>query len=446
MRIDFLLKVFAANEDKDAIVWNGNTYNYKWLLGRIDFWKRFIESKNVKRGSVAILEADFSPNSASLFLALTEHECILVPLTDSVEREKPEFIKTSQGEISFKIDSNDSVEFIELPNSAKHPIYERLRRIKHAGLVCFTSGSTGKSKAVAHDLVNILEKYKTRRRGYRTITFLLYDHLGGVNTMLHTLANAGCIVTVRDHSPDSVLGLVEKYRVELLPTSPTFINLILLANAYKRHDISSLKIVTYGTEPMLESTLKRFHELFPEIQLLQTYGLTEVGVLRSKSKSSDSLWVRVGGEGFETRVVDGVLQIKAKSLMLGYLNAPDPFTKDGWLNTEDRVAVDGNYMKFLGRRSEIINVGGKKVFPSEVESVIKEVDNVAEVTVYGEKNPIIGNIVCAKVRPQKKEDPTKLSLRIKKHCKDRLERFKIPVRITTHDKEQYSKRFKKIRT
>ena len=132
--------------------------------------------------------------------------------------------------------------------------------------------------------------------------------------------------------------------------------------------------------------------------------------------------------------------------MLGYLNAPSPFTNDGWLNTEDRVEIEGDYIKFLGRRSEIINVGGKKVFPSEIESVINEIDNVAEATVYGEKNTIMGSIVCAKVRPQRKEDPAKFSLRIKKYCKDRLERFKIPVRITIHDNKQYSKRFKKIRT
>ena len=291
----------------------------------------------------------------------------------------------------------------------------------------------------------ILEKFKVPRHSVRSITFLLYDHIGGVNTMLYNLSNAGCIITVQDRTPDEVLGAVEKYRIELLPTSPTFINLILLSEAYKRYDLRSLKTVTYGTEPMPESTLKRFHELFPETRLLQTYGLSEVGILRSKSKSSDSLWVKVGGEGFETRIVDGVLEIKAVSAMLGYLNAPSPFTEDGWFHTGDAVEVDGEYIKILGRKSEIINVGGEKVYPAEVESVIQEMENIADVTVHSEKNPITGNIVCAKVSLSQEEGRKELTARLKTFCKERLEAYKIPVKVKIVDEKQHGERFKKIR-
>jgi len=279
----------------------------------------------------------------------------------------------------------------------------------------------------------------------RAITFLLYDHIGGFNTLLYTLSNAGLIVTVSGRSPDGVLKAVEKYKVELLPTSPTFINLILLSEAYERYDISSLKTVTYGTEPMPISTLKRFNKLFPNIRLLQTYGLSEVGILRSKSKSSDSLWVKVGGEGFETRVVDGMLEIKAKSVMLGYLNAPSPFTEDGWFKTGDAVEVNGEYIKILGRESEIINVGGEKVYPQEVENVILEMDNVAEVTVYGEKNPIIGNIVSARVRLQKEVEKKKFIFRLKNYCSEKMQHYKIPIKVIIIDEDQYSNRYKKIR-
>jgi acyl-CoA synthetase (AMP-forming)/AMP-acid ligase II len=263
--------------------------------------------------------------------------------------------------------------------------------------------------------------------------------------MLHILSNCGTLITVQDRSPDAVLVAVEKYQAELLPTSPTFINLILLSEAYKRHDISSLKTVTYGTEPMPESTLKRFHELFPEIKLQQTYGLSEVGILRSKSRDSESLWVKIGGEGFETRVVDNILQIKAQSAMLGYLNAASPFTEDGWFITGDEVEVDGEYMRILGRRSELINVGGEKVYPAEVESVIQAIPNVAEVSVYGEKNPITGSMVCALVKLREAEDEQQVKLRIKKVCAASLPRFKVPVRITFTQDEQHSERFKKMR-
>ena len=280
----------------------------------------------------------------------------------------------------------------------------------------------------------------------RTMAFLQYDHIGGLNTLLYTLSNGGCLVTVEDRDADHVLLMISRHQVELLPTSPTFMNLILLSEAYRHHDLSSLKLVTYGTEPMPESTLARFHEALPNIQLLQTYGLSELGIMRSKSKSSDSLWVRIGGEGFDTRVVDGILHIKAKSAMLGYLNAPSPFTDDGWFVTGDSVEVDGDYFRILGRVSEIINVGGEKVYPAEVESVIHEMPEVDDVTVFAEGNPILGEIVCARVSPT---DPAtnerQLTRAVKKFCKDRMQRYKIPVKVKIADQTMHSARFKKTR-
>lgn len=445
MFIDFMLEAFEKHRENEAIVWKDQIYHYEWLLDRFDYWKEQIQINNISCGTVVIIEADFSPNAIALFLALLDRACILVPLTSSVESKKAELIEIAQGEVSFIIDENDKVEIKKLPYSSHNKFYQQLRNIKHPGLILFSSGSTGKSKAAVHDLSSILEKFQVSRHSLRSITFLLYDHIGGVNTMLYNLSNTGCIVTVQKRTPDEVLNAIEKYQIELLPTSPTFINLILLSEAYKRHDISSLKTVTYGTEPMPESSLKRFHKLFPKIKLLQTYGLSEVGILRSKSKSSDSLWVKVGGEGFETRIVDGILQIKAKSAMLGYLNAPDPFTEDGWFHTGDVVEEDGEYIKILGRKSEIINVGGEKVYPAEVESVIQEMTNIAEVTVYSEKNSITGNIVCAKVSLLNNEEPKKFPSKLKKFCREKLESYKIPVKIKIINEKQHSDRFKKIR-
>jgi len=445
MSIDFMLEVFEKNQEKDAIIWKNQIYHYQWLLDRIEYWKDQIQINSILRGTVTIIEAEFSPNAITLFLALVDHACILVPLTSSVEAQKTEFIEIAQGEVSFLIDENDKVQIKKLPYSADNEHYQQLRSTEHPGLILFSSGSTGKSKAAVHDLNGILEKFKLMRHALRSITFLLYDHIGGVNTMLYNLSNAGCIITVQNRTPDEVLKAVERYRAELLPTSPTFINLILLSEAYKRHDLNSLKTVTYGTEPMPESTLKRFHELFPKIKMLQTYGLSEVGILRSKSKSSDSLWVKIGGEGFETRIIEGILQIKAKSAMLGYLNASSPFTEDGWFHTGDVVEVDGEYIKILNRKSEIINVGGEKVYPAEVESVIQEMEEIAEVTVYGEKNPITGNIVCAKVSLSSSSEPEKIVTKLKKFCRKRLESYKIPIKVNVLDEKQHSERFKKIR-
>jgi acyl-coenzyme A synthetase/AMP-(fatty) acid ligase len=259
------------------------------------------------------------------------------------------------------------------------------------------------------------------------------------------LANGGCAVTVSDRNPDTVCAAIAKWKAQVLPTSPTFINLLLLSEAYARHDLSSLELATYGTEPMPESTLHRFHAHFPNVQLQQTYGLSEVGILRSKSKSSDSLWMKIGGEGFETRVRDGMLEIKARSAMLGYLNAPSPFTEDGWFMTRDLVEVDGEYVRILGRKSDIINVGGEKVYPAEVEDLLGQMEGVEEVSVTGEKNPITGNMVVATVRLSTGETPVDFRKRMRAFLKDKVATFKVPQKVLLTDEPLHNARFKKRR-
>jgi len=445
MTMEFLTKIFQENEAQDAIIWRDNAYSYKWLLDRVRYWNSELNRTGIEAGSVVALDADFTPNSIALFLALTDRHSIVVPLTASVRLLKDEFLKISEAEILINVTDDDSVEFKTLSNHAQHDIYGTLRRRDHPGLVLFSSGSTGKNKAALHDLSLILEKFHTPRHRLRTITFLLFDHIGGVNTMLYQLSNGGTIVTTMDRHPDKVLSLIERFGVELLPASPSFLNLVILSDAIQRYDISSLKTITYGTEPMPESTLRRLHELLPTVNLLQTYGLSEVGILRSKSKAPDSLWVKIGGEGFETRVVDNLLEIKAKSAMLGYLNAPSPFTAGGWFQTGDRVEQDGEYFQILGRESEMINVGGEKVYPADVESVIQEMDNVADATVYGLKNPIMGQVPCAKVSLLCPEETRAFTRRLKSFCAKRLPRYKVPVKIEVSNELQHGARFKKMR-
>jgi len=79
-----------------------------------------------------------------------------------------------------------------------------------------------------------------------------------------------------------------------------------------------------------------------------------------------------GGEVFKTRVVDGMLEIKAESVMLGYLNAPSTFAEDDWIKIVDVVEVDGEWLRILGRKSKIINVGGQKIYPAGVENIIQQ--------------------------------------------------------------------------
>jgi acyl-coenzyme A synthetase/AMP-(fatty) acid ligase len=427
------------------LVWRDRAYSYAWLGDALDGAVQSLRQAGLPDGAVVSLEADFSPTSVATLLALIERDAIVVPLTESVSSNKPEFRDTAEVEWIVTIDSADHTRLEPTGRTASHELLAKLKDMSHAGLVLFSSGSTGKSKAALHDLVPMLEKFEVKRQTLRSITFLLFDHIGGFNTLMYNLSNGGCCVTVDDRRPETVCRAIERHRVELLPTSPTFLNLLLVSEAYKRVDLSTLKIVTYGTEVMPQSTLERFHQQFPSVRLQQTYGLSEIGIMRSKSRSSDSLWVKIGGEGFETRVVGGLLEVKARSAMLGYLNAPSPFTADGWFMTGDAVEVDGEYFRILGRQSEIINVGGQKVYPAEVESVLQTMDGVEDVVVSGERNPMLGQIVRARIKLSGSEDLSSFRKRMHAFCRDKLQSFKVPQKVELVDHAVHSERFKKMR-
>jgi acyl-coenzyme A synthetase/AMP-(fatty) acid ligase len=436
---------FAA-QGREAIVWSVGAQSYRWMLEEVAVRRAWLDAGGVQRGAVVAVEADYSPRASALILALIERGAIAVPLSSAVAAEAEKFHRLAQTEWIVHVGASDELELTRTGRNADHALYATLRKDRDApGLVLFSSGSTGENKGVVHDFVRLLEKFEKPKQTLRTLTFLLLDHIGGINTLLYTMSNGGLVVVARDHTPDAVSEAIHKHRVELLPTSPTFLNLLLVSGAIERHDLSSLRLVTYGTEPMPESTLNRIADALPKVELQQTYGLSELGILRSKSLDRTSLLVKVGGEGYETRIVDGVLHIRARSAMLGYLNAPSPFDADGWMNTQDEVEQVGEYLRIKGRRSEIINVGGQKVYPAEVESVIALLPNVKDVVVRGEPHPITGQIVSCRVNLVAPEDPREFRTRLRSFCREKLAPFKVPAKIDIVDSAQYNARHKRVR-
>lgn len=431
-----------------AIIWNGEKISYDRLAERIDFWQEKLSG--IEPGTVVAIEGDFSPESIAILLVLINTKSIIAPLDLKQHEKNKKKYEIAEVELLITCNPKDEVtiETIEnFNNGQKNSYYQEIINRNVPGLVLFTSGSSGQPKAAVHDLSKLLEKFKVERKALVTINFLLFDHWGGLNTLFHILFNGGTVVTLQERNPDYVCRLIEEHHVELLPTSPSFLNLLLIGRAYERWNLKSLQVISYGAEPMPENLLNKVNSVFPGVKLLQTYGLIELGVLRSKSESNESLWVKIGGEGYQVRVVDGLLQIKSDSAMLGYLNAENPFTEDGWFMTGDSVEVKDDYFRILGRKSELINVGGEKVFPQEVENVILELDFVEDVVVFGAKNPILGTVVAAKVKIKNPDsvDDKALIVAIKKHCNGRLSRFKVPVQISISREDIVNERFKKGR-
>ncbi len=444
-QVSFLFRIFEENKDNIAIIQDGVKITYKQLMDRCIFYSGFIMGSGICSGQVVSMYSDYSLDTIALMLILIKKGVVIVPLDSSLHRVKVDKF-SSIAEVDYECvsdNSNNLFSCYEENNTSLHELYQELDVIrKHPGLVLFTSGSTGEPKGVVHDFVSLLDKFKVRKRTLITIPFLLFDHMGGLNTMFYTLSNAGTLVLAKERSPEHICELIEKYKVELLPTTPTFLKLLLLSDAYKYFDLSSLKIISYGTEPMPEVILKRLNEIFPKVKFQQVYGSSEIGVLRSESKSNDSLWVKIGGEGYKTKVVDGILHVKAKSSILGYLN--HGFIVSDWFNTGDKVEVKGEYFKIIGRDSELINVGGLKLFPQEVENVILQMDEVKDITVYSEKHSLVGNIVCGQICFKK--EFKNYEKKIREFCLKRgLEQYKIPIRYIVTDKYMVSDRFKKVR-
>jgi Acyl-CoA synthetases (AMP-forming)/AMP-acid ligases II len=436
------LLAYASRE----MVWFDNqSHTYEQILQRREDWKSELLKLGVGPGTVCAFAGDYWPHVIAFILALINVGAVAVPFSLANATEIPRLCEIAKAEHLFRFDQTGSWTVERLAFDQCHPLVADFRNSGSAGLIVFSSGSTGSPKGILHDFERLLSKFMQPRRSHRTLMFLLLDHLGGINTLLSVLTNGGVCVVAKARTPDAVGATVEAANVELLPVTPSFLSMLFISGALDSFDFSSVSLVTYGTEPMPEQTLQRATARLPNVRFQQTFGLSEIGVLHSKSLKSSSLLMRIGGEGFETQVREGVLWIRSASAMVGYLNAPDPFDKEGWLNTGDVVVMEGDYLRVLGRESDIINVGGQKVFPAEVEEVLLQAGNVLDVSVSGEKHPLMGSVVTALVELGEPEDQAALKRRLRAFSLQRLAPYKVPAKFAIADRPLHNHRFKKMR-
>jgi len=294
--------------------------------------------------------------------------------------------------------------------------------------MCFTSGTTGNPKGVLHCFNTTLSTCETFNRELTvTENEVMLDYLPvGLNWGYMTLVQAGMVgarvVLMERFSADGALELIEKERVTYIPTAPASIVAMLNSPALARRDLDSLRIVITGGASAAVETIKAFQAALPRTKLIELYGMLETGYHSFTRLTDDPLKVNgtVGHcvDEMGLRILDdddkdvpygevGEIAAVGPSIHMGYLDNPaanrDAFTADGWFKTGDlgQYADREGNVKIAGRKKEIINRGGKKYFPREIEELLYQHPKIMQVAIVGAPDPRLGekNCLCAIIKP-----------------------------------------------
>lgn len=440
--LSLFLKKLQSYDELDCMIFE-KKYNYK------QFYEDIIKCKDelkIPQSTVVALLGDYSYDFFCYFFALALNKCIIAPLL-------VKNLDFSLSDFGVEVVLNTSSKQLEKYNDIKNfTLLERLKIQSKGGLILFSSGSTGKPKAVVHNMENFLYKYLNKKKNLSKVAALfLPDHVAGVDVFLSSFSCGSCLVIPKTRNPKDVLETLEKHKVEILPSSATMLRLLMLSDL-NMYNLNSLKIVIYGSETMDLNLLCSLKELLPHVVFKQSFGTSEtnaVSIINHKDEHFKKYFKIVD---CDYKIINNELYLKSKTQSLGYLNADNSvFDEEGYFATGDLVELykenEEEYIKIIGRSKELINVGGEKVVPQEVEGVILELDYIQDCLVYAKANAITGQSVCVKVVLKVNVEFTNLELKkqLRMYCKDKLANYKIPTQVEIVDRLELSQRFKKVR-
>ena len=284
-------------------------------------------------------------------------------------------------------------------------------------ITLFTSGTTGLPKKVSHTYESITRQVHIGKKHVDDVWGYAYNptHMAGLQVFFQCLLNLNTIVRLFGLKKEEIYTEIQDYSITHISATPTFYRLLLPASEV----CGSIIRMTSGGEKFDKQTLDALHSVFPNAQLTNVYASTEAGTLFA---SKGNNFMIKGDMVSKVKVVDNELYLH-KSLMGESASLK---MVDGWYATGDLIeiiATDPLEFKFISRKNEMINVGGYKVNPSEVEEIIRSCKGVQDVTVFGKTNRLIGNVVCCEIV---REDLSLTELSIRRFLADKLQEFKIP--------------------
>lgn len=287
--------------------------------------------------------------------------------------------------------------------------------------MCFTSGTTGDPKGVLHCFNTTLctaELFNDQLAVTGNDVMLNYLPVGlnwGYCTLVQSVMAGARVVLMERFSGDGALELIEKEGVTYIPTAPASIVAMLNSPQLKERNLTSLRVVITGGASAAVETIREFQAAIPNAKLIELYGMLETGFHAMTRLTDDPLKVN-GTVGrcvsvMGLRIIDddgndvpygevGEIAAIGPSVHFGYLNNDaanrSSFTVDGWFRTGDLgqfVDKEGN-VRIAGRKKEIINRGGKKYFPREIEELLYEHPAVFQVAIVGAPDPRLGERNC----------------------------------------------------
>jgi acyl-CoA synthetase (AMP-forming)/AMP-acid ligase II len=420
---------------RNVIREGNNTYSPAQIQAKAAELRRTIEP--FRGGRLALIR----PSAALLavLLAAIGDDDFAIVLLRSQARESAESLAALQ--IAAVVDEVGNI----------HQTGISFKGTKQQEVLMETSGTTGRPKVITHSLRNLSGGVKSRPSTATPARWLLtypVSAFAGLQVLLTALASGDELITVANPGSVSLAAAAVEYKPTHMSATPTFWR-SFVASCGPRASTVPLRQITLGGEIADQHILDLLHRSFPDASLTHIYASTEAGSVFSVKDGRAGFpadWLVSGFGEVRLRITDGVLEVDSPRAMLtkeGNEHGDVPSPKASrWIRTGDLVRVRGDRIIFLGREDTLINVGGSKVIPEEVEDVLLGIPGVLQARVYGCPNPITGNIVCADVVMPGPEDtdPRSTDFRssVRASLVDKLERYKQPRIIRFLDQIAYS--------
>lgn len=301
-----------------------------------------------------------------------------------------------------------------------------------------TSGTTGQPKMVSHSLHSLTKSTRIDiQRGQTQVWGMLYDYsrFAGLQVVLQSLLSGATLVAPPfDASLDEKIQAFRRYGCNHLSATPTMWRKILMTP--ESRDLL-LKQITLGGEIADDTIIKGLAKAFPDSRISHIFASTEAGVgfsVIDKQAGFPEDFLANPPMGIGLKIENGLFFVRNEDVADSYLGNEGRLSEGGWVNTGDMVESRGGRVYFKGRASGVINVGGDKVHPEEIEAVLLTHPAVQSARVYAKSNPIMGALVAADIVLQEAPaDPAALRLAIQQFLRTKLDKHKIPAMLKIVD-------------